>query len=97
MHKSACLVLMTAGGKVPNLVNNKTYICVPIHQCKSELKAVSCLTGRRVEVIMGTGKKMFQLRNPPLPGEWSLPHHQRRMLGRGDHNKIRAIIMMSLL
>jgi hypothetical protein len=46
---------------------------------------------------MGTGKKMFQLRNPPLHGKWSLPHHQRRMLGRGDHNKIRAIIMMRLL
>jgi hypothetical protein len=48
---------------------------------------------------MGTGKMMFQfqLTNPPLPGEWSLPHYQRRMFGRDDHNRIRAIIVMSLL
>jgi hypothetical protein len=46
---------------------------------------------------MGTGMKMVQLRNPPLRGEWSLPHHLRRMLGCNAHNKVRAIIMMSLL
>jgi hypothetical protein len=46
---------------------------------------------------MVTGMKMVQLRNPPLRGEWSLPHHLRRMFGCGDHSKIKAIIMMSLL
>jgi len=62
-----------------------------------KLTAVPCFTDQRVEVIMGTGMKMFQPRNPPLHGEWSLPHHLRRMLGCGAHNKIRVIIMMSLL
>jgi hypothetical protein len=45
---------------------------------------------------MVTGMKMVQLRSLPLYGKWNLPHHPRRMLGCGDHSKIRATIMMIL-
>jgi hypothetical protein len=79
-------------------VSIKSYVSVYLYTYVSqELTAVPCFPGQRVEVIMGTGMKMVQLRNPPLHGEWSQPHHLRRMLGCGAHNRIRAIIMMSLL
>jgi hypothetical protein len=46
---------------------------------------------------MVTGMKMFHRRNPLLREEWSLPRHLRRMFGCGDHSKIKALRMMSLL
>jgi len=91
-RQSACLIVS---------INNymSVYLYTPVTQIhvSQELSAVPCFPGQRVEVIMGTGMKMVQLRNPPHLGEWSLPHHLRRMLGCGAHNKIRAIIMMNLL
>jgi hypothetical protein len=52
--------------------------------------------GLRVEVSMVTEMTMSQLRSHPLHGEWSLPHHLRRMFGFGDHNKVKPHVLMIL-
>jgi hypothetical protein len=45
---------------------------------------------------MVTEMMMVQLRNLPLHGKWSLPHHLRRTFGFGDHNKVKAHVLMIL-
>jgi hypothetical protein len=45
---------------------------------------------------MVTEMKMDQLRSHPLHGEWSLPHHLRRMSGFGDHSRVKARVAMIL-
>jgi hypothetical protein len=45
---------------------------------------------------MVTEMKMDQLRSHPLHGEWSLPHHLRRMSGFGDHNRVKPRVAMIL-
>jgi hypothetical protein len=44
---------------------------------------------------MVTEMMKVQLRSLPLHGEWSLPHHLRRMLGHGEHSRIRANVLMT--
>jgi hypothetical protein len=46
---------------------------------------------------MVTEIMMAQLRSHPLHGEWSLPHHPRRMFGFGDHNRIKAHHVLKIL
>jgi hypothetical protein len=52
--------------------------------------------GLRVEVSMVIGMMTYQPRSHPFHGEWSLHHHLRRMPGFGDHNRVKAQLLMIL-